>query len=387
MTCGDLFDKIDFLYEDYVRIWADVCNIESPTIDKAAVDKVGKYFINLAKNLDWDVEVFEQPVSGNVVCITMNTNSKEQPISISGHLDTVHSIGSFGYPAVKIKNGKIYGPGVMDCKGGVVAGVLAMHALKESGFTDRPVLLLLQTDEECGSRLSNKATINYICEKAKNSVAFLNLEGHEDYFNGKACLERKGILSYKFIVKGKETHSSYCADEGANAIVEAAYKIIELEKIKDSNGITCNCGVINGGTVANTVAGECEFRLDVRFANEEQEEWIKNYVQKIAETVYVKGCTCSVEQVSFRVAMELCDRNVELLNKINLIFKENGLSTLSIGKRRGGSDAADVTAYGIPCIDSLGVKGERAHSVEEQSDLKSLKESAKRIASIIRCYK
>ena len=58
-----------------------------------------------------------------------------------------------------------------------------------------------------------------------------------------------------------------CATLGANAIAEAAYKILEIEKIKDSLGVTCNVGVINGGSVANTVAGKCSFEVDVRFAN------------------------------------------------------------------------------------------------------------------------
>ena len=77
---------------------------------------------------------------------------------------------------------------------------------------------------------------------------------------------------------------------------------------------------------------------------------------------------------------------VKLLEKINGIFSSNGLSTLELGSRRGGSDAADVTTYGISCIDSIGVEGERAHSVEEYAVLDSLDLSAKRLASIIYCF-
>ena len=72
-----------------------------------------------------------------------------------------------------------------------------------------------------------------------------------------------------------------------------------------------------------------------------------------------------------------------MLNKINEIFRECGFSELCVGKRNGGSDAADVTTFGIPCVDSLGVKGEHAHSTEEEADIDSLAESAKRISSII----
>ena len=47
-------------------------------------------------------------------------------------------------------------------------------------------------------------------------------------------------------MKGVAAHGAYCAIEGANAIAEAAYKIIELNKYKDDDGLTINCGVISG---------------------------------------------------------------------------------------------------------------------------------------------
>ena len=101
-----------------------------------------------------------------------------------------------------------------DCKGGLAAGLLTMDALRLCGFTERPIMLLLQTDEEVGSSLSNKATINYICNRAKNAEAFLNLEGGQA---DKVCIARKGVLNYRFTVHGVEAHSSACATEGASA--------------------------------------------------------------------------------------------------------------------------------------------------------------------------
>ena len=207
--------EIEKLYEEYVSFFVDVCNIESPTRYKEGVDAVGNYFAEKAKKLGFDVEFFTQPVAGDVVCITMNKDADGKPISLSGHMDTVHEIGTFGTPPTKIENGNIYGPGACDCKGGIVAAFLAMHALRNCGFTERPVQLLLQSDEENGSKPSNKATINYICEKAKNSVAFLNLEGNAPK-SDEACLIRKGIVTFNFTVTGKEAHSSKCATEGAN---------------------------------------------------------------------------------------------------------------------------------------------------------------------------
>ena len=371
-----LFKTIESLEKDFIKVWEDVCNIESPTRHKEGVDAVGAYFAKMAKDRGYKVEVQPFKLSGDVVVITANADSKERPISFSGHLDTVHPLGLFGSPAVKIVGDRIYGPGVTDCKGGVVAAFLAIDALIKCGYNKRPLQLLLQTDEE--HNLSKKGCIKYICEKAKDTVAFFNLESNLLY--GEACLWRKGIATFTFTVTGIEAHSSQCATQGASAIREAAYKILELEKYKDAGGITCNVGTISGGTVTNTVPGSCIFKANFRFSTTEELNEITKFCNDLAEKVYVEGCKTTAERTGFRIAMEDSDKNRNLLNKMNEIYLKNGMPELRAVKKLGGSDAADVTAYGLPCIDNLGVIGGRIHSQDEFAELKALTYSAKILA-------
>lgn len=382
MKCKQLFEAIEESSDRYLDILEDVCNIESPTDFKKGVDSVGAYFCNMAKQHGWQTEIFEQEVSGNAVCITLNPDAAGEPISVSGHIDTVHPVGLFGTPPTKRDEKNMYGPGVMDCKGGVVAAFMAMEALEKCGFKARPVQLLLQTDEENGSSSSKKATIEYICKKARGSVAFFNLEGHKD---NTAVLQRKGILRYLFTVSGKALHSSRCA-EASNAIAEAAYKILQLEEMKDADGLTCNCGVISGGTSANTVAEKCCFYADIRFSSIEEAEAAKEKVKKIAEASKIRGCTCKAEEVSYRPAMIKCERNSELLCKMNEIYAANGMPVLNGRSCLSGSDAAYITECGIPCVDNIGTEGGNIHSVNEYIELNSLAESAKRIAAPIYCF-
>lgn len=379
MICAEVFNKIDELNDTYLDVWEQACTIESPTGYKAGVDEVGSFFAKMAEDRGWKVEYFRQEVSGDVVCITMNHQSNAAPITVSGHIDTVHSVGRFGTPAVHRDAEKIYGPGVTDCKGGVVAGFYAMDALWQCGYDKRPVQLLLQTDEEVSSMQSGKATIGYICEKAKDSVAFLNLETHG---LGSTCLTRKGVVAFRFYVEGRDGHSSRCVTEGANAVVDAAYKIIELNKLKDDDGITCNCAIVSGGTVANSIPGKCTFTVEFRYANAEQYAWLCRYVAELAATEHVAGCTCTYEVISERVSMEENEKNLALLESANKVFMESGLPVLRAIKLRGGSDAADATAYGIPCLDSLGTRGGGSHTIHEFAYLKSLAEAAKRVAAI-----
>ena len=378
MDYRPVFEAIEKLSDQYLAVWKECCEIESPSEYKEGVDCCGRYFMDLAQVHGWKTEVLEQPVSGNAVCMTMNDEVQEKPLALSGHIDTVHPVGTFGDTPVRMDGDIIYGPGVCDCKGGVVAGMLAMHALEMCGYKKRPIQLLLQSDEEVGSKTSKKATIRWICEKAKDAVAFLNLEGAK---HGTVCLQRKGIINFRLTIHGQEAHSSLCAKEGASAILEAAHKIIELEKLKDDEGLTCSCGVISGGSVVNTVPGECEMLVNIRFATQAQLEWAKEYVKNIADTVYVPGCTCEVKEESFRVAMEYCERNVRLLARLNEALAACGMETLAARKSAGGSDAADVTVYGIPCVEDLGVVGGEVHSPQEYAEIPSLVHSAKQIAA------
>lgn len=381
MICQELFKQIDLLNDKYLDLLEEVCNIESPTDLKEGVDRVGDYFAAFAKKKGWKTEISPQSVSGDVVVITMNPNAKGQPISLSGHIDTVHPVGLFPTPAITRDGEKMYGPGVLDCKGGAVAALMAMDALEKVGFDKRPVMLLLQTDEEKGSMPSNKTTIGYICERSKDSQLLINLEGHS---SGTASVTTKGIRRYRFTVKGKAAHSSRCYN-GASAILEAAHKIIELEKYSDPQGITCNCGVIEGGTVPNTVAETCVFYADFRHKTNEEIDEIDNIVNSVAQSFTVEGCSCVTEKVSYRVAMTYEERNIKILERMNEIYSENGLPVLTERHSLGGSDAADVTAFGIPCVDGLGTQGGGVHSVDEFIYLDSLAQSAKRIASVVYC--
>ena len=372
----ELFAVIDKLYPRYLGVWEDICNIESPTESKKKVDAVGRYLIDIAESLGLEIEVCPQEKAGDAICITLNPESDSLAVVFSGHIDTVHPEGLFGYPPTKTDEENIYGPGVLDCKGGVVASLFSIEALHKCGFPARPVKLILQTDEENGSRSSGKKTIEFMKEKSSGAAAFLNTECIQ---GDTAVLQRKGILRYEFVVTGKATHSAKCF-QGANAILEAAHKIIELEKIKDPDKVTCNCGVIEGGTVANSVAAECRFTADIRFSTPEELTKIKAKLQEVAENNTVEGCSCTATEISYRPAMPLCDKNRGLLARLNTIYENCGMPTLTPRPCLSGSDAAYITELGVPCIDSIGVDGKGLHSINEHATKISLKQAAKRLS-------
>jgi len=377
MDYRDVFAKIDALQDEYLKLWIDMSAIESPTKHKPGVDAVGALCIEKAREFGWDVEVHEESIAGNAICITMNPDRPGAPVCLSGHLDTVHPVGSFGQEPVRVEGDKLYGPGVLDCKGGIAASFLAMAALDALGFEGRPVKLIIQADEEVGSSTSEKRNVEFMAKKAEGAVAFLN---GEPYNPGKVILFRKGILKYRFDVTGKAVHGSACY-KGVSAIAEAAAKILELEKWKDAEGVTCNVGTIIGGTATNTVPDKCSFTVDIRYATDEQSQWAKEKLQEIADTSFIPGSSCELTMESYRCAMEKHQRNYDLLDNLNAIYEKIGLNTLVAGGSNGGADSAEISAHGIPCLCSFGVSGGQIHNPGEYADISSLAECAKRMAA------
>ena len=130
---------------------------------------------------------------------------------------------------------------------------------------------------------------------------------------------------------------------------------------------------------------KCTFTADIRFATDEQREEADRLVEEITNKSFVEGTKCITRLASYRVAMERCDKNVALLDKINDIYKETGLPELSGRDVKSGSDASDLSAFGVPTLDSLGAEGLGIHSINEYARISSLAESAKRLASVAYC--
>ena len=105
-----------------------------------------------------------------------------------------------------------------------------------------------------------------------------------------------------------------------------------------------------------------------------------SYVDRLAKVVNVPGCSTSVVLPRVRPAMEMCEKNSVLLERLNDIWEQGGLSRLAPGTATGGSDAANVSVAGIPAVDGLGVIGGKIHTIEEYAYISSLAHQAKRIA-------
>lgn len=370
---------IDRLNPEYLDFLEDICNIESNSYDRRGINCVAQFIAGMSRDQSYSVSFRHFEKSGDCLCVDWINDLNSPFIVLSAHMDTVFEKGAFGYPPVRRDDEFIYGPGVCDCKGGIAVALLTMAALRECGFSALNIRLLLQSDEEVSSSLSNKETVKYICDMARDCKVFFNLEPK---YPGYLTLERGGIINTKFTVVGKSAHSSK-KENGINAVNEAVLKIAEIVK-KESNGSTLyNCGLIEGGKATNIIPDRCVFCVEARAFTKDDFEKAKLFLQEIAEKQFVKGTDTTFEILSERMPMPLTDFNVELFEKINRISESYGFGSLEKRRSLGGSDASYTTDAGIPTADGMGMVGYNMHSTQEKAEIKSLAQSAKLLSAII----
>lgn len=376
MNTEKLFKECEALTEKYCDFLTDICKISSKTDNKAGVDAVCDFCADFAKKQGYTVVQEQINGSGNVMSATLNPDSAGKPVCLSAHMDTVHPEGSFGMS----REGDILkGPGVYDCKGGIAVGFLLMEALKNCGFTLCPVKLILQSDEEVQSLSSNLRTVEFMCEQAKGARAFFNLEGR---IPEKITTSRRGILRYRYDITGIPVHAGTYFG-GASAIKEAANKIIALESRSQVGGITYNCGIINGGTVMNTVPANCSVFMDIRIRTLADTAQAENTLYEIGNKAFVEGTKTVTTKISSRPPMERSDSNAALFADILTASRKYGLGEFTENSVTGGSDAAYTTIAGIPTVDDMGPLGGDYHTTNEWISVSSLGDSAKIIAAYI----
>ena len=375
-----LYALIEELSPAYVQFWKEICEIETPSHDKAALDTLVDKLEAHAKAIGCGVyrEAFEK--AGDCLRIDLPGDESKQPIVLMAHMDTVHEKGAFGPEPVTLKDGILYGPGVNDCKNGVTMSMLLLEAFQKSGVSHPPIRVLYTSDEEISARLSGRQGIEFFEKQAAGAKAVLNCESGT---KGKLVVGRKGIGNVELQITGKSAHAGGSYFDGASAVREAAHKILAIEALSQPGGNTFNCGVICGGTKTNIVPEACTVEVDIRSLEVQSMEDAIEQVRQIAEHTYVKGTSCTMSIRSIRPPMEANEANYALLARVNELAAELGMDPCEGMISGGGSDAAYTTRMGIPTICSIGPCGWDVHTVRERSDVSTLPIRAKLVAKVI----
>jgi glutamate carboxypeptidase len=365
--------------DEIVSTIRELVEIESPSDNKAAVDRVAEAVAHKFSQLGGKVEVRVHPAKdfGNHLQVDFPGKSAAKPVLLLGHYDTVYPLGTLAtMPCLAVGN-KLKGPGVLDMKSGIALMLHALAALQQwHGGLPRPVTVLLVSDEEVGSDSSRAITESL----AKKAAAVLVLEPSYGR-QGAVKTARKGVGEYLVKVTGKASHAGLDFQRGVNAILELARQIEKISSFTDlKKGLTVNVGIVTGGSRTNVVPAEAAAQIDVRIARMKDAAGIDKKMRSLRP--FKRKCKIEITGGINRPPMERTAGVAALYAQASAIARELGwkLGEAAVG---GGSDGNFTAGLGIPTLDGLGGVGDGAHATHEHILISELPRRAALIAGLI----
>jgi glutamate carboxypeptidase len=343
---------------------AELVRIESPSTDPRAVAALASRVAAELAAVGLDAELLSAPQSGPIV----RARSGDRPVMLLGHLDTVWTVGTLARLPVRVADGRLYGPGCYDMKGGIVVLLWALRALAAEGRMP-PVCVYLTPLEELGGP-------PYRPEMEREMRRCRAVLGFEPAWPGGAVkTRRKGSTTIRLRARGVAAHAGADFRRGANAIVELSRRLVEIAALTDAGrGVTVNVGTVRGGTRANVVPGDAEAEVDVRFPTLADARRVSDAVAALRPED--PRVTLEVEPGPFYPPMERSEGVAAAYEVARAAAREVGLPDLDEVSTGGASEASFAAALGIPTLDGLGPDGDGAHADGEHVVLASLAERA-----------
>ena len=363
--------------ESTVQTIETLVRLESPSTDKAAVDRCGAALDGLLRGAGADVQRLPQASSGDH--LVARINGAGQPVMLLGHFDTVWPIGTLARMPLRREHDRLHGPGIFDMKAGIALALTAIAALRATSTPCPALVVMLTTDEEVGSLTSRMA----IEDEARRCRAVLVLEPALP--GGALKTARKGCGEFELIIHGVSAHAGLDPGKGASAIHELATQIAAIERLQDlSRGISVNVGVITGGTRPNVVAEEARAIIDARAPTREAADHIDAALRGLQPLR--AGTRLTVSGGFDRPPMERTAASRELFSRARAVASSFGRE-LDEGSAGGGSDGNFTAALGVPTLDGLGALGDGAHAAHEHVVVSALPWRAALLAGLLSSFR
>jgi glutamate carboxypeptidase len=360
--------------EQMLDLLRRLVEIESPSTDKAATDRIGQFVARVARGAGASVTVVPQERQGDHLLARWGEG--EDGFLLLCHLDTVLPLGTLAGQPWRVEGDRVFGPGCLDEKASVVIVLTALEGLRDLGLApSRPVTVLFNSDEEIGSR-SSRSLIE--AEAARAGVVFCVEPARPD---GSLKVWRKGTARYVVTALGRAAHAGSDHEEGVNAIEELAHQVLRLQGMTDYEvGTTVSVGWVQGGTRTNVVPDRAKARIEFRVRTVAEGQRMVAAMEELQPAL--PGARLVIKGGLSRPPMEESPVTLEPFRRAQEIGASLGLA-LTAGGTGGASDANFTAALGVPTLDGLGAVGYGSHSPDEHVLIPSLPERTALMAALL----
>jgi len=373
---------------EVVDLLAQLIRIDSSNPDlvsgAAGEGAIGDFIEQWFRSNDFEVHRLEKHSGRPSIVGISRGNGSGKSLMLNGHIDTV-SLGSYegnGLDPV-INDGKMFGRGSFDMKGGIAAMMVAAKQAKLMGHSG-DLLVACVADEEAASFGTEEVLEHF------KSDAGLVIE--PSYLQ--VTMSHKGFAWFDVVIHGRAAHGSR-PELGIDAIAKAGHFLVALEeyavtlagKLDPILGPgTVHASLISGGEEASSYPAQCTITLERRTIPGETSESVQSELREILDSL-----TQSVSDFSYSLIPGLTRSS----------FKADPESEIArIAVRHLGSalghepliraepfwtDCALLDQAGIPCL-LFGVDGDGAHAASEWVTLESLEIVTETLKNIVMDY-
>jgi glutamate carboxypeptidase len=362
-------DRVKQRLDEVLTDIETLVSLDSPTFDVPLLDAAAEATAAIARRLGLNAELLPGNGDGAYLQATLEGDGEGDVVLICHH-DTVFPVGTVADWGFRIDGDLMYGPGVVDMKGGIVQGLHTMAALKSHPTGYRSVRLLSVPDEE------ERGGQPLYLQGPQNELG-LTLEcGRE---NGDIVTARKAGAWLKLTITGRAAHAGVDPDAGLNAVVKAAREALRIAELHRTRpGLSVTVTQLNGGVGTNTVPPSAALTVDIRAMLEQDMDDVVALVTKTDNGEFglewrTLGRTPAMERTP-EVA-RLADLAIGVAQHLRHPVGEQATG--------GSSDACWAAAIGRPVLDGLGPVGGLDHTPAEYGVVSSIAPRAGLLAALI----
>jgi acetylornithine deacetylase len=296
------------------------------------------------------------------------------------HLDTV---GVDGMPepfAPVVREGRMYGRGAYDMKGGLAACLAAARSIVESGTRLRGDLLVVGVADEEAASIGMSEVLRHHTAAAAIVTEPTGLD---------VCLVHKGFCWVEVETHGRAAHGSRF-EEGVDANLHMGRFLSRLDGLERElraraphprvGPPSLHAATLQGGTGLSTYAAHCRLQIERRTVPGETPEQVLAEIQGILDALAAEDAAF---QASARLLLARDAWEAPADARITTLVLDAAAQVLGrVPDTTGMSfwmDAALLGAAGIPTV-VIGPAGAGAHAVEEWVDLASVERTAEILA-------
>ncbi len=327
------------------------------------------------ETLDAEGKVVKRPL-GRALRISRRAEARLR-VLLCGHMDTV--LEPSGDPR-RSAEGRTWGVGAADAKGGLAVMLAALECLEESPVARKIGWdVLIVPDEEIGSPKSKP-----LLEEAAKQC-HLGLVFEPALPDGALVGERPGSGNFIATFRGRTAHAGRNPETGANAIQALTDFVVSLRQLEQSRRgeVRINVGAVQGGGPVNVVPDFALCRFNIRVKTPEGMDWAHQALTGIRQRVgRQEGISVEINGTFGRHPKILDARTLHLLKSLAACGRDLNLS-IQWRPSGGVCDGNILASAGLPNVDTLGPVGDGIHTPNEYVVESTIVERARLVALLL----